>query len=276
MKKVERKALQLAWEALKNGAVDVHYCSDFFGCSRKHAYTIVRYALDAGWIRNYHYPLCPTTVLGVTAEGAKIIAEMRAKKSQVKALTSASLMPQNPRHDLLVLRTACLVARSLEKSIKSITTARVIRASSGAYKSNMAGGTIVPDAVLALDDGQRIAIEVQENAESDDVAERRLYVYSDLIIQGNIDAVIWASSLRKITAQLARIIDSGVRPWIREKKLLRRADEATGATAQTIDVWRPADVIRTPPKRQVAIDIKAFRSDYYSDIRAHDATPRFT
>lgn len=275
--KKQRKIDQVIWWIYRWGWTDIHAVTLLLDCSSKTAYRTMEMMRAAGWIRSYRVATCPVTIIGLTLEGlsrAKLLDALTKPQLNLSPPTSPSRMPRTPVHGLLVQQFALQSVRSnklreftilSEAEIKA-TDMRLMPKRDAAFTSR-----IWPDAIIQFG-ARKLCVEVQESREEKTTAERRLSQYAEMIADGTVHRVIWASTSLEIVTQLTTIRDAGLRPFWREKKTITPSgtDPKTDRDfeAQHINIWSVVPGLPTvtvEEGRMLIIGIDEYRNRYYAD-----------
>lgn len=197
---------------------DAPVISKLLDLKRTATFTTIQNMIDAGLIASHRVSGCPTAILHLTPAGASAVhQEMHDDKyaGMQSVVYASKLNVSHVQHDLLVQRYA---VNGLRKSdgIEVLSTRQIVYSGMQIGRKRLGASAKIPDALLVhqLADERRLtAIEVQESAEPDHVAERKLSQYFEAIKNKEVHGVVYASTSEARLEQVNRIWRSKLRRW---------------------------------------------------------------
>lgn len=220
------EALQRA--AIKRGIVlrhlqkweiaDPYVISKLLDLRRTATFTTIQNMIGEGLIASHRVSGCPTPILHLTPAGASALHQVMYGEPYLgmhSVVYPSKLNVSHVQHDLLVQRLVIDIEMSND-DVEVLSARQIVHYDKQIGKVRLGKSAKIPDALLIRDheDGQRLtAVEVQESAEPDPVAERKLSQYFEAIKNNEVYDVIYAStSLARLT-QVNRLWRRKLRQW---------------------------------------------------------------
>lgn len=197
---------------------DAPVISKLLDLKRTATFTTIQNMIDAGLIASHRVSGCPTAILHLTPAGASAVHQVMQDDEYAgmhSVVYASKLNVSHVQHDLLVQRFVVNGLRDGD-DIEVLSTRQIVYSGMQIGRERLGASAKIPDALLVhqLADGPRlIAIEVQESAEPDHVAERKLSQYFEAIKNKEVYCVIYASTSEARLEQVNRIWRSKLRRW---------------------------------------------------------------
>lgn len=197
---------------------DAYVIALLLGLKRTATFTTIQNMIDAGLIASHRVSGCPTPILHLTPGGASVLHQAidgEAYSRMHSVVYPSKLNVAHVQHDLLVQRLVIDIEMSNDDT-EALSARQIVHSEMQIGRARLGKSAKIPDALLIVDheDGQRLtAVEVQESAEPDHVAERKLFQYFEAIANGEVYDVIYASTSMARINQVNRLWRRQLREW---------------------------------------------------------------